>query len=423
MPFSLPPLPSRPFPPARPAHPAIRAHPAPFAVVVLALAALLAFPSPSARADSERRRLVDPDTGVEIWQITSFPTVHENLYFHSRSWTEDGRTFLFKAYAEPRRGAPRDLYRCDVDGQNLRRLASGEELSNVALHPKLRRCWYLHGLEVRTLDIDAPAVAPGVALPARVKSVPGGIGSMTDDGRLFCFPWLGAGAGGEGGESGRGGFALHDTVAGETRLIELANAGIGMTHLQIEPGRGERVQYVLRDQPAGPEALGPIGVFVADLEGKATRLPFRDANGHDAWLGATGLVYTNTLGAQRDIFAAAPGDATPRVIAKAPPRFWHTGVDPSGEWMVSDTSSPDDGLHLIHAPTGRHRPLCRAGSSQGHSQYTHPHPCVSPGGRHVLFNSDRTGVPHVYVAEIPERFREDLRGGSKPSEPASESAR
>ncbi len=344
------------------------------------------------KADIERKLHVDGGTGVQVWQITSFPTVHQNLYFHSRCWTADAQTFVFQALREPVRGAPYDLYRANVDGTELEPVISGRRWGNFALHPSRRAGYFNDGNELSFIDMDTREVELLAVVEAE-GGVVGGPGSMTDDGRLYCFGWRAA--------DGSNGFGLLDTV---TRLAGVIPLGVRgkFTHLQIEPREGRLVHFV-----SDPDAEGRI-LYVADREGKVAPLPLLEANGHNAWLGPTGKVYTNTLGLTRDILAARPGSAAVEVIAKAPPRFWHTGVSPDGEWMVSDTHNPDEGLHLICVRTGRHCLLCRAESSQGHSQYTHPHPSVSPEGRYVLFNSDRTGVPHVYVAHIPDEMKRSL---------------
>lgn len=344
----------------------------------------------------ERRLHIDPRTRVRVWRITSFPTVHQNLYFHSRCWTANGRTFLFKALREPRRGSAYDLFRANTDGSGLTQLTDGAEFASPALHPSEPECLLVRGADVIGLDIETGVerVLLTVDAPGRA----GDSGTLTDDGKLYCFPWRATEAAGAPWS-----FVVADLVRREARIVRLPVAGL-FTHLQIEPGGGRIVQFV-----SDADREGRI-VFTSDMEGRITAMPFAEANGHNAWLGATGEIYTNTLGRHRDILAARPGDSKARVVAKAPPRFWHTGISPDGEWMVSDTSSPDAGLHLIHVASGRHEPLCAAGSSQGHAQYTHPHPSVSPGGRHVLFNSDRTGVPHVWCAEIPGEIRERLTG-------------
>lgn len=343
---------------------------------------------------SERKLHVDPETGVRVWQITSFPTVNQNLYFHSRCWTADGNTFLFQSLREPSRSSSADLYRCNVDGMGLERITDGIAWGNFALHPRKPLGYFHAGNDIFTVNINSNEIEK-VASVEGSGNVGGGPGSMTDDGRLYCFVWT--------SPDGSKGFGTLDTETAARKIVPLGFKG-RFTHLQIEPGKGELVQFC-----GDANERGGVDLFIADANGGIERLPIEQANGHNAWLGATGKVYTNQLGENRDIIAIRPGSSRPEIIAKAPPRFWHTGVSPEGDWMVSDTLNPDDGLHLICVKTGKHAPLCRAMSSQGHSQYTHPHPSVSPGGRHVLFNSDRTGIPHVYAAEIPDSLRASLQ--------------
>ncbi len=54
--------------------------------------------------------------------------------------------------------------------------------------------------------------------------------------------------------------------------------------------------------------------------------------------------------------------------------------------------------------SGRHRLFCSTGSTFGSAQYTHPHPFFLGDGRTIAWQSDVTGVPHVYCAPIPDGF-------------------
>ena len=105
-----------------------------------------------------------------------------------------------------------------------------------------------------------------------------------------------------------------------------------------------------------------------------------------------------------------------RVVCEGP-YFWHSGASFDGEWIVSDTNWPDEGLHLIHVPTGHFRFLCRPEASQDHSQFGHPHPALSQDGRIAIFASDRTGVTQVYAAHIPDTFRDEVATGNIASGP------
>jgi hypothetical protein len=69
-------------------------------------------------------------------------------------------------------------------------------------------------------------------------------------------------------------------------------------------------------------------------------------------------------------------------------------------------------LYLGCLATGRVLPFCDTGAGGGSPQYTHTHPYITPGNRHVIFNSDRTGIPQVYAAIVPPEFLAELEGSA-----------
>ena len=93
------------------------------------------------------------------------------------------------------------------------------------------------------------------------------------------------------------------------------------------------------------------------------------------------------------------------------PYFWHSGASYDGEWIAADTNWPDNGIQLIHVPTGHFRRLCSAGATQAHYEFGHPHPHVSQDGRVVVFRSDRAGLPQIYAAHVTDEFRESIIAG------------
>ena len=117
---------------------------------------------------------------------------------------------------------------------------------------------------------------------------------------------------------------------------------------------------------------------------------------------------------------------------------WHITPNRNGSSILCDTNHPDLGIHLIDVARGTPRLLClsqasnqgsqwktsryampedfaraRSGAPQNLSwmeaatdtvygpQWTHPHPSFSHDEKKVVFTSDRSGHPQVYVAEIP----------------------
>jgi hypothetical protein len=132
---------------------------------------------------------------------------------------------------------------------------------------------------------------------------------------------------------------------------------------------------------------------------------------HSTFLGRSAEVQGCALPPDRALLRIAPGEETPRRIASGP-YFWHSASTLDGEWIVADTNWPDAGLQLVHVRTGRFGPLCYPGSSEGHAQWSHPHPQFSPDGRSVVFTSDATGVPQVYLVRVSDELRERVSAGN-----------
>lgn len=55
--------------------------------------------------------------------------------------------------------------------------------------------------------------------------------------------------------------------------------------------------------------------------------------------------------------------------------------------------------------------FCDTCASSGSAQYTHKPPYIAPGNRRVIFNSNRTGIAHVYAAGTPKDFLAELEAG------------
>ena len=121
---------------------------------------------------------------------------------------------------------------------------------------------------------------------------------------------------------------------------------------------------------------------------------------------------------------------------------WHISPNRAGDRVLCDTNHPDEGIQIITVADGSRKPVCRPESSNRGSQWltsryalkedferaragqaagkecplswmeadndtvygpqcTHPHPSWSRDEQKIVFTSDRSGVPQVYVAEIP----------------------
>jgi hypothetical protein len=152
-----------------------------------------------------------------------------------------------------------------------------------------------------------------------------------------------------------------------------------------------------------------LTLWNTDEDGRDARLicPFQFA--HATLLGKTSIIQGCGRPPERCVWIVAEGRQPERLVQGV--YFWHSGASFDGEWIVADTNWPDAGLQLIHVPSRRFGTLCHARATQDHVEFGHPHPALSQDGRIAIFRSDRTHVSQVYVALIPDEFRERIKSG------------
>jgi hypothetical protein len=226
--------------------------------------------------------------------------------------------------------------------------------------------------------LQIPDAQPGSAAQA----------GQSGDGRyLFCV--LGVGD--------QGGLFRSATYGSEASLLVTGSA---LGHVKCDPG-GSTVCYA-------DSLQGRRRWRVIDAGGGEPR-DFPVQRFHTTtWLGDTGRLQGCLSRPGRAIVTIAEGDTEPQRVV-AGPYFWHSGASLDGEWIAADTNRPDEGLMLAHVPTCAFVYLCESGSSNDEAFQSHPHPAVSPDGSVVVFTSNRTGMPQVYAAIVPEEMREALR--------------
>jgi Tol biopolymer transport system component len=52
--------------------------------------------------------------------------------------------------------------------------------------------------------------------------------------------------------------------------------------------------------------------------------------------------------------------------------------------------------------------VCESKSRPTSNQSTHPHPYLTPDLKWLIFNSNRSGFPHIYAASVPEGMVEAI---------------
>jgi hypothetical protein len=335
----------------------------------------------------ERVHHTDPRSGVRIVQLTSYPRASWNMYHEHNHFTPDSKTVIFLRQRELRPGAPADLYRCDVDGRNLAQLTDEDGIYGMALSRDGRFAYYMHQNILKRVAMDTFALDEVLHVP---DAQGGGVGyaAQTGDGRyLFCTLKTG-------GDTGL--FRLATDGSGAELLLKCPR----MNHVVCDPGH-DVVSF-------GGTVGGKQRLWLIDAQGGEPREFPMQRFAHCSWLGRTGRIQGCLLPPGRAIMSMAEGDAEPQPIV-AGPYFWHSGSSLDGEWLISDTNWPDEGLMLVHVPTRSFTLLCDSHSGNEDAWLSHPEPHISPDGSVAIWTSTWTGVPQVYLAHVPEGMRDALR--------------
>ncbi|MFW6058597.1 MAG: TolB family protein [Phycisphaeraceae bacterium] len=363
------------------------------------------------------------------------------------------------------------------DGCSLRQLTDEPEAIAPAVSPDGRFMYYFvnnrmpqrrTGVELRRVDLNsferetvmqldgALCGSPCDAPPSRLYS----LASIRRDGRAVCTgAFLGDGVHTDTAEWG---VIVCDLDAGQAH-VALRGRNYINPHIQYSRSDDPRhmrdilVQENLEVICAPDGEIAHIGSgclvhVVRDDGGDHRILPCGgDAeevcHGHQEWRGAQPTVIVGVDRIEPDqphirpLIEATPmphdpDDPTPprlRIGAERcrtditrdmdAPAFGHTTFDASGTRFVGDwraPGAPADQTHMYIGTLSREpdaalqvRYLLHPRTSYGRDQITHPHPCLSPDGRRLLFNSDITGLPQVWLAEVlPDAPQADTTGAA-----------
>ena len=366
----------------------------------------------------ESRTFRDEQTGAQIRQVTSHPSIHHPPFYTIPCLDDAMRRLLF---VSDRTGRPEIFAEIRATG-DLVRLTEHEGLSEWSLHPSHdggfvyftspTGAWRVDTEtfeEERVLAVTAPPSAESqgaVAVPDRP--------ALSHDDRYCAVPVR---AGNR--------WQLHvvDTDTGRSEVVAEQDRPIGQPEFHPADNALLRFAGDFRER-----------IWVINRDGSGKRLayrrkPYGDGK-HFEW-----IVHETWNPCAREIITASwPRGCiginvdTGAVRTVCAFNAWHPAINRQGTLMCADTTFPDIGLQLFD-PTdsiGAPRTLCLSKSSnvgphwdtpycpyddedyqQGERrpralQHTHPHPCFAPDGAKVVFTSDRSGHAQVYEVDIED---------------------
>ena len=360
-------------------------------------------------------------TGSQIWQVTTEPYRQSNIYCEVPYCSRHSRYFVYVRSNPKLKGNRSEVMAVELGTWKQERLDTGTGIGGAAISP----AGVFHYLK-RTGrgDLDLMRVDLEEGTPERIyrrKDEPWvrSLGTISPDGR-----WYAAGVR-VAEDWSMFGIVLVDLAEGTERVID-RDPFILNPHPQFDPG--PRRQLMIQHNRGGtytPEGkrerlVGKEGATLYVLsvpDGRRTELGVgkphtTSCTGHEAWIGTTGEMLL-TVSASGDyapdrgnLLAVRPG-SPPRVAASGY-RFNHVGVSRCGRVFSCDDWQTPYRIVIGSTQNGRRRVVCESRTRPDRSQNTHPHAYLTPDLKWVIFNSNRSGFPHVYAASVPEGMIADL---------------
>jgi hypothetical protein len=363
-------------------------------------------------------------TGAEIWQVTTDHLSHSNIYCEVPYCSSDSRYFVYQRQNPKLSGNRTEFMAVELGTWKQHRLDVATGTGGCAIsHDGL--FYYLKRTDDGEVELMRADLADGsiekvyrLADDVRVRS----LGTVSTDRRYYAS-----------GTKTDPGWTMFDILLvdlekGEQKILD-RDPFILNPHPQFEPGEGRTLMIQHnrggKYSPSGEmeRLVGPEGATLYLLsvpQGKRTELqvgtPYTTpCTGHEAWIGNTREILLTV--SARDEYAPEKGNllairsgGPARVVARGY-RFAHVGVSRCGRLFSCDDFQGAYQVVIGSNRTGQTGVVCQTKTSPTRSQSTHPHPYLTPDLKWVIFNSNRTGFPHVYAASVPQGMIDRLTAG------------
>jgi hypothetical protein len=352
--------------------------------------------------------------GAEIHQVTTERLRQSNIYCEISYCSRDSRYFVYQRTNPALADNHTEFMVVELGTWKQHRLDVAASQSGCAISPGgIFYYWKRIGNELALMRAD---LADGTPQEAFRRPGGGGIrslGTVTSDGRYYA-----GGVAIARQQPAMFGIALIDLHQGQQVVIH-RDPHIFNSHPQFEPGQGKWLMVQQdRNRTVGPSGKAPITnpegatlYLLSVPDGKREPLkighPYTTSvTGHEAWIGATGEMLLSVVAsgefvpAKGSLLAIRPGGAH-RVVAG---RYYynHVGVSRCGRLYSTDDYRDDFNIVIGSPRTGRSAIVCASKTWPTQQQNTHPHAYLTPDLKWVIFNSTRSGWPHVHAARIPD---------------------
>ncbi len=351
-----------------------------------------------------------PETGREIWQISSDTAPAVSCYFERQAFTSDEK---YVVYASRSSGVWR-LNRMDLETGVVRAITpEGRQVmdDDYTVMPDGQRVCYLDGWKLYATHVERLEEEVLFDYSGLLPDQPLYTGSFTNDG-IYTLVYV------RGDKTGGPLTAIYRTnlKTGEISVMHEQPGG-KITHPLLNPANPNVISYV-----PGPDSQNDMSLpmdqrarsWKVDLDlgtdQQFLTVPYGYRATHESWSkdGERFFFFRKTRPGWSPVAICSQdksgGDF--RVHYESDRiRLGHGAASRDGRWFVSDSQEPEKNeLVLVNLESGEAEILCWPNSSVsgGHDARAHVHPSFSPKGNYVCFTSDYTGVSQVYVVPVED---------------------
>ena len=352
----------------------------------------------------------DPVTNRKVYQLTSLKGITHHLYFTNTSFTRDGREIFFISYQSD---FP-NIWKLDIRTSLTQQVTYNSRINpfSPVVLPDGKEVIFTADENVIKVEVDTGREK----ILANFPDASLGILDISPQADAVAVAVR---------RSSKCQLAIISTDGSSCDIIlEMKE----IAHPQFDPVEGKRILFSgpvdSRLWTCNRDGTGVISLYKQD---KAEWLT------HESWLNGEEVLYVHW---HKGLYALNIHSRDRRAIFEG--NIWHACAGPSGKTIVFDTN-PDEGLFVISSHGGKARRLCmpeasckgtqweeplyapgatidlsvirlpvekesmppalNAETTAYGPQWTHPHPSWSPDGEYVLYTSDRTGCPQIYLIE------------------------
>ncbi len=373
---------------------------------------------------SEMQKANDPDTGVEVTRLSGGGAETNHPYFTASQVDLDNRFVIVNS----NRTGQDQFYTLDFADGKMVQLTDDVDVHSACLDQANHRVFYFVGQTLKSVRLDT--LEEGELMEMSTSSIPASL-TCTQDGRYLAWTivelndvelctarYEGEFSGGSKGFREK--FFRYPTSL-ILRYDTEANSGYvvtgdqrRMTHVIIHPQDGNTILFCHEGPWTLVQRMWVANVATDEVHPLIETKRHLERAGHEFFTmdGRIGTQYSYRYRSDMDwlfdadIYVNPDGSGEQRYYYPYR-RPVHVHANRESELAVGDTGQIHetdpawrDYISLIKYDAAGHRAivgrLCRHGTSWRKS--SHPHPVLTPNGKHVIWGSDIGGKMNVYMA-------------------------